>query len=656
MLLGMMNDMHAVIAPLAIIGILKAVWPYVLLAFGFSLVIFVHELGHFLAAKWAGVRVERFAIGFGKELVGFTRGETRYSLNFLPLGGYVKMLGQEDFVVDKSGELKVKEDPTSFTSKSIGKRMVIVTAGVVMNLLFAALALTIVAMVGKFEPPSVVGKVLPDSPAGRAGLQTGDRIVAINDKSVESFIGIKAKVTLSDTDEVLVLDVIRDGKLVIPRPEIKPEFKEEAKERQLGFTQGMSLRVVRPSLFMNDELLPDELHENDKFAYLVVDGDAVEFMGLGQLQRAVSDARGEPVDVIVRRPEDPKSITLEQQLGADDDVASVEQRVQLRATWSTVPSIAGDRSTQSLLGLVPRLTALLVTPEKSLAVAGVQMGDVIRKVGGQSHPTHSQYKAIIEENRDQQVKLEVCRPGKSASGLSARIVRFCIQHREALISAGRSGVDAAIERTTSLLAESVVPEADRDTLLGKLRECGDVVALRKWFDNVDVHELTVVPKSPFTLIRKTPPPTLDAELVPLDEEHLVVAAVLDRIGDRTSPAKESGIPAGAQTVIVSISGVITRQACAITITAAADTEVVDSDGTINGSNETDPSVVLGLASRTSFAAIALQSGQAFAVNVSALTNWTEQLEHEFGSQTGAWYTYDTIAGRFRSSLVQPFTR
>ena len=120
-------------------GWMASIWSVFLLILGFSLVIFVHELGHFLAAKWAGVRVEKFAIGFGKELFGFTRGETRYCFNVLPLGGYVKMLGQEDFVVDKSGELKVKEDPNAFTNKSVGKRMVIISAGVIMNLLFAAI-------------------------------------------------------------------------------------------------------------------------------------------------------------------------------------------------------------------------------------------------------------------------------------------------------------------------------------------------------------------------------------------------------------------------------------------------------------------------------------------------------------------------------------
>lgn len=143
-------------------------WSYILLILGFSLVIFVHELGHFAAAKWAGVRVERFAIGFGKELLGFTRAETRYSFNVLPFGGYVKMLGQEDFVVDKSGELKVKENPDSFTNKSIGQRMVIISAGVIMNLIFAAIAFGIVVMVGRPQWPSVVGTVLPGSSRRRS--------------------------------------------------------------------------------------------------------------------------------------------------------------------------------------------------------------------------------------------------------------------------------------------------------------------------------------------------------------------------------------------------------------------------------------------------------------------------------------------------------
>ena len=97
-------DLVAQWAPLVIWG---KVWPYLVMLIGFSLIIFV--------------RVETFAIGFGRVLFGFTGGETRYSFNILPLGGYVKMLGQEDFD-DKSKELQFKEDPRSFVNKSVGRR------------------------------------------------------------------------------------------------------------------------------------------------------------------------------------------------------------------------------------------------------------------------------------------------------------------------------------------------------------------------------------------------------------------------------------------------------------------------------------------------------------------------------------------------------
>ena len=164
---GARMTLFAVSTPLLLMAVgampewASTAWSYILLILGFSLVIFVHELGHFVAAKWAGVRVERFAIGFGKELLGFTRGETRYSFNVLPFGGYVKMLGQEDFVVDKSGELKVKENPDSFTNKSIGQRMVIISAGVIMNLIFAVVFAAVAYRMGvPYEPCEIGGRRL----------------------------------------------------------------------------------------------------------------------------------------------------------------------------------------------------------------------------------------------------------------------------------------------------------------------------------------------------------------------------------------------------------------------------------------------------------------------------------------------------------------
>ena len=104
-----------------------------------GLVIFVHELGHFLAAKWAGIKVEEFALGLGKRLAGFRRGETEYRLNILPFGGYVKMLGQDDF-----DPLHAEQaDPRSWQRTTVGKRLVVLSAGVVMNVVFAVLVFVI---------------------------------------------------------------------------------------------------------------------------------------------------------------------------------------------------------------------------------------------------------------------------------------------------------------------------------------------------------------------------------------------------------------------------------------------------------------------------------------------------------------------------------
>ncbi len=178
---------------------------------GLSLVIFVHELGHFLVAKWCDVRVEKFAIGFGKELAGFTRGETRYALNALPLGGYVKMLGQEDFAVDKTGELVVKENPRSYSNKPVGQRMMIVSAGVFMNVVFAAVFFMIAFMIGMDVIPAKVGLVLPDKPAFRAGIRPGDRIVSIDGHPTREWSDVMMRITLSNPDSVMHMEIENNG-------------------------------------------------------------------------------------------------------------------------------------------------------------------------------------------------------------------------------------------------------------------------------------------------------------------------------------------------------------------------------------------------------------------------------------------------------------
>jgi len=577
---------------------LRAAWPFVQLALGFSLVIFVHEMGHFLAAKWAKVKVDQFAIGFGQALVSFRKGlgwrfgsshtemtkridayllergtitrsalpdkqydreptdserdaagralgisETEYRLNWLPLGGYVKMMGQEDFVVDKSGELKVKEDNNSFTNKSIGQRMVIVSAGVVMNLIFAAIAFTIIMMVGIETPPAVIGPIMPDSPASRAGLQTGDRITAINGDEIKSYTDLMNAVVLSGSGEELTLDVLRDGKMVEPRPRLYPEYKTAASRRQIGILPGMSRRVRMVDFTKPEQLRADELHPKDEFHKLVLPGgEQKEFKDLGVFMRAIHSGRGAPVSVIVKRPKNPDAVT-DEDLFRDKPIDSTEAEVKVSAMWTLLEETSGNVETKSLLGLVPRLT--IYVPYKSFAAAGAEVGDVVRKIGGVENPTRAEFEAAITESNGKGVALEVARMDAPNKGLPALVIRALVEHRSRLVRSALSDHKKAIEETTSVATAAGINEKERETLGAALAQLDDAAKLVHWLDEIDVHTLSPIEaKVPFALLKKNKP-AIDAQVEHFDESQIVVAEVVTLIAGKPSPAHAAGIPAGA---------------------------------------------------------------------------------------------------------------
>ena len=144
---------------------------------GLAALIFVHELGHFLAARKCGVIVEKFALGFGPKIFGFTKGHTEYLIAAIPLGGYVKMKGEE---VGEEGT----DEKGSFAAAPVGHRLAIAFAGPLFNILFAIIIYYFVYLMGVPTLAPVVGTVNDDSPALEAGLQTGDRILAIEDEQI----------------------------------------------------------------------------------------------------------------------------------------------------------------------------------------------------------------------------------------------------------------------------------------------------------------------------------------------------------------------------------------------------------------------------------------------------------------------------------------
>jgi len=203
-----------------------------------GVLIFVHEAGHFIAAKWAGIYVHRFSLGLGSPIpwLTFKRGETEYSISWLPLGGYVKMASREEEVTSSAlegGHVDAPVPPDRvFEAKPVWKRMVVILAGVTMNALFAWFAFTFLAAKNgrQIDPTTTVGQVIGEMvpPGGEAlrDIPVGSRIVAINGRPVKSWNDVSEGIANSPESEVrLELDGGRTMTLPIHQDALEERLK-----------------------------------------------------------------------------------------------------------------------------------------------------------------------------------------------------------------------------------------------------------------------------------------------------------------------------------------------------------------------------------------------------------------------------------------------
>jgi regulator of sigma E protease len=178
----------------------EMLWVGVKVALGLGFVIFIHELGHFLVAKWCDVHVQVFSIGFGPALPGcrFTRGETTYKLALIPLGGYVQMVGQVDGDESSDG---TDDDPRSYRNKSVWQRMAIISAGVTMNAILAIICFVVVFRgPGKDRPAGVIGRLDTNGSAFQANVPTGAEILQIGDIRNPNFEDLM-RIVIATTDD-----------------------------------------------------------------------------------------------------------------------------------------------------------------------------------------------------------------------------------------------------------------------------------------------------------------------------------------------------------------------------------------------------------------------------------------------------------------------
>ncbi len=198
--------------------------------------ILAHELGHFITAKASGVRVEEFGLGFPPRLLSVRRGETRYSLNAIPLGGFVKMAGEEDPKV-----------PGSLASKSIGTRLLVLSAGSLMNLLLPFLLFSIAFMIphNLVTGPVMIEEVDSGSPAARAGIESGDMFLSINNKPLNNIGDLHRYIQLNLGKEITILINRSDSTKEV---QVIPRWKPPEGEGAIGILVSMpDFTTVRQS-------------------------------------------------------------------------------------------------------------------------------------------------------------------------------------------------------------------------------------------------------------------------------------------------------------------------------------------------------------------------------------------------------------------------
>jgi regulator of sigma E protease len=254
-----------------------------------GVLIFVHEAGHFLVAKFFRVRVLVFSFGFGKRLFGFRKGDTDYRVSLIPLGGYVRMAGD-------SPEENVAGNPDEFLSKPKWQRFLILVAGPFMNIVIALTFIAFAAMVGMEQPvtQAVIAEITPDKPGAKAGLQPGDRIVRAKGEPVADFHDVRLVISMNAGTPIEIL-YNRNG--TIRKTMLTPEREqgEFGPIGRAGITFGTEPLVGR--------VLPDTpaaaagLRAGDRI--LVADGKPV-----GSLQafaKISDDAKTKPIALEVSR-------------------------------------------------------------------------------------------------------------------------------------------------------------------------------------------------------------------------------------------------------------------------------------------------------------------------------------------------------------------
>lgn len=435
--------------------------------FGFGAIVFIHELGHFLVARFCDIEVETFAIGFAigtPFLFGVKRvengyrvrllpktsgekkdpegdclhiftipakckaGETEYCIGPMPLGGFVKMLGQDD-----SGPVEESEDPRSFANKTVSQRMAVIAAGVTFNVIGAFLIFAVLALIGFNKMPAKVGGVLSGLPAQQAGLEYGDEIVEINGTNMEvdgknnlDFSHIMRATIFSDKDKPTSMTVQKsDGSEI--QVQMTPVKYPGARFPIFGIDPMETMQVI-PAKILDEEytkLLGISggekvtaiggigINNSDEYKKAIATLSKNFTKEYVHTTEAIDPKTGEVVAGDFSVPSFVSAIYTPQGAGFKDSLDA--------AAFTLVPrlkvgSYSNPTAPKGFAALINKIACKFgkKTPEPK-----IKSGDIIVKIGRVEFPSFTEFRAQVQEYANQNIKIALLR--KNAEGIEERI-------------------------------------------------------------------------------------------------------------------------------------------------------------------------------------------------------------------------------------------
>lgn len=324
-------------------------------------------------------------------------GETEYRLNYLPLGGYVKMLGQED--MDPNAR---STDKRSYNNKPIWARMCVISAGVVMNTIFAFLFFILAFMIGVNFPDTIVGRVAADSPAIKAvdvnnpkniGLKIGDKIETFDGEPVDDFTILKMRTALATTDQKVNLGILRDGQKM--NFFITPKENEAQNLKYLGLGPSFSLKLPQFNAENPKPLIFEENKIDTGMTLTAVNGTAIT--QYHELHNAIQNTNGKPVTLtFTAKGKTKHTISNYIPLAIKQIHVSTDEKTYLAHH----------------LGLVPTAQVDTVTPNSKAEKLGLKAGDIFKQTADAKWPSAQQLVKALSDNKGKAIKVTVIRDNK----------------------------------------------------------------------------------------------------------------------------------------------------------------------------------------------------------------------------------------------------